>query len=79
MGGQAHVVLKMLEVVTNQLGDDSILFCRLQLQFHHLRPRRAELLLQGLNTTQLFGLHDHRIVRMVHCIIRLQVKSVDRQ
>ena len=71
MGGQAHVVLKMFEVVTNQLGDDSILFRRLQLQFRHLRPRRAELLFQGLDMSKLFGLHDHCIVRMVHCVIRL--------
>ena len=79
MGSQTHVVLKMFEVVTDQLSDDSVLLRRLCLQFHHLHPQRAELLLKGLDTTKLFGLHDHHIVRAVHCIIRLEVKSVDRQ
>ena len=79
VGGQAHVVLKMFEIVTDQLGDDLVLFCRLQLQFHHLRPRRVELLFQGLDMTKLLSLHDHRIVRAVHHIIRLEVKSVGNQ
>ena len=72
MGGQAHVVLKMFEVVTDQLGDDPILLRRFHLQFRHLRPRRAELLLKGLDTTKLFGLHDHRVVCTVHRVVRLQ-------
>ena len=62
MGGQVHVVLKVFEVVTNQLSDDLILLL-------HLLLEGAELLLQGLNTTKLFGLHDHRIVRAVHRVI----------
>ena len=70
MGGQAHVVLKMFEVVTHELCDDSILLC-------NLLPERAELLFQGLDMTKLFSLHDHRIVRAVHHVIRLEVKSVD--
>ena len=64
--------------VLYKLCDDTILFRRLLLQFYHLRLRRAELLLQGLDTTELFGLHDHCIVRVVHRVIRLKVKSVDR-
>ena len=69
----------MFKVVTHELCDDSILFCHLQLQFRHPHPRRLEFLLQGLDTSKLFSLHDHRIVRAVHRIIRLQVKSVDCQ
>ena len=79
MGSQAHVVLKMVKVVTYQLGNDLILFHHLLLQFCHLRPWRAELLLKGLNLTKLFGLHDHHIVRVMHRIIRLEKEgqSVD--
>ena len=71
MGGQTHVVLKVLEVVTHKLSDDSILL--LDLLFEG-----AELLLQGLDATKLLSLHDHCIVRVVHRVIRLEVKSVDR-
>ena len=75
---ELHVVLEMVEVVTNQLGDDSVLFRHLLLHFCHLRPRRVELLLQGLDPTELFSLHDHRIVCVVHHIIGLEkVKSVN--
>ena len=74
-----HVVLKMVEVVTHELCDDPILLRQLLLQFCHLCPGRVELLLQGLDLTELFSLHDHRIVCMVHRIIGLKgkVKSVD--
>ena len=65
VGSQAHVVLEMFEVVTHKLCDDSILL-------RHLLPERVELLFQGLNTSKLFGLHDHRIVCTVHHIIRLE-------
>ena len=72
MSSQPHVVLEMVEVVTDQLGDDAILFCHLLLHLHHLRPGRAELLLQGLDLTELFSLHDHHIVRVVYCVLSLQ-------
>ena len=65
MGSQVHVVLKVFEVVTHELCDDSILFLDLLLE-------GAELLLQGLNTTKLFGLHDHHIVRAVHHVVQLE-------
>ena len=65
----------MVKVLINQLGDDVILFRHLLLHFYHLRPRRLELLLQGLNLTKLLGLHDHRIVRVVHHIIGLEERS----
>ena len=55
MSGQPHVILEVVEVVTDQLGDDPILFRHLLLHFHHLRLRRAELLLQGLNLTDTGG------------------------
>ena len=61
--------------VTHELCDDLILFHHLLLQFCHLRPGRAELLLQGLDPTKLLDLHDHCIVRMVHCIVRLERRS----
>ena len=77
VGGQVHVVLKMVKVVTHELYDDPILFHHLLLQFYHFCPRRLELLLQGLDMTKLLGLHDHHIVHTVHHIIRLEVKSVD--
>ena len=75
MSGQPHVVLEMVEVVTNQLGDDLILFGHLPLHLYHLRLRRSELLLQGFNPTKLFSLHNHRIVRVVHRVIGLR-KSI---
>ena len=72
VGGQVHVVLKMFKVVTHELCDDPILL-------HHFLLEGSELLLQGLDTTKLLGLHDHCIVRVVHCIVGLEkkVKSVD--
>ena len=55
--------------LTPSVGDDTVLFRHLLLHLDHLCPGRAELLLQGLNTTKLFGLHDHRIVRAVHHVV----------
>ena len=77
MSGQAHVVLEMVEIVTNQLSDDSVLFHHLLLQIHCFTPGRAELLFQGLDPTKLLGLHDHRIVRAVHRVIGLD-KTIDQ-
>ena len=65
VGGQAHVVLKMFKVVTHELCDDPILLLYLCLE-------GAELLLQDLDPTKLFGLHDHRIVCMVHYVVGLR-------
>ena len=48
----------MFKVVTHKLCDDSILLLHL-------------LLLQGLDMTELFSLHDHRIVHAVHRVIML--------
>ena len=75
MSGQPHVVLEMVEVVTNQLGDDAILFGHLLLHLDHLCLRRLELLFQGLNPTKLLGLHDHRVVRTVHRVVGLEERS----
>ena len=66
----------MVEVVTHQGGDDVVLFCQLVLQFLHMTLGGVELLLQGLNPSQLFGLHDHHIVHTVHSIFSL-LKSVN--
>ena len=55
MGSQTHVVLKVFEVITHKLSNDTILLLYLLLE-------GVELLLQGLNSTELFSLHDHRIV-----------------
>ena len=71
MGGQTHVVLKVLEVVTHKLSDDSILL--LDLLFEG-----AELLLQGLDATKLLSLHDHCVVRAVHRIFGLQGKTISK-
>ena len=76
VSGQPHVVLKVVEVVTDQLGDDAILFHHLLLHLHHLRLGRAELLLQDLDPSELFSLHDHRVVQAVHRVIGL--KKVDQ-
>ena len=75
VSGQLHVVLEVVKIVTNQLGNDSILFHHLLLHLYHLRPRRAELLFQGLNPTELFGLHDHRVICMVHRVVGLERRS----
>ena len=75
MGSQAHVVLKMVKVVTHKLHDNPVLFRHLLLQFHHFCPGRVELLLQGFDPTELFGLHNHCVVCTVHCIIRLRIRS----
>ena len=67
-----HVVLEVVEVVTDQLGDDPILLGHLLLHLHHLRPRRMELFFQGLDPTKLFGLHNHHVVRTVHRVVGLE-------
>ena len=75
MHSQAHVVLEVVEVVTHQVGDDAILLHQLLLQLSNMTLRGMELLLQGLNPSQLLGLHDHHIVHTVHPIFGL-LKSV---
>ena len=75
MSGQPHVVLEMVEVVTDQLSDDSILFRHLLLQLNYFCLGSLELLFQDLNPTKLLSLHDHHIVRAVHCIVRLEERS----
>ena len=75
MRSQVHVVLEVVEVVTHQVGDDAILLHQLLLQLSNTTLGGMELLLQGLNPSQLLGLHDHRIVHAVHPIFGL-LKSV---
>ena len=71
MGGEPHVVLKVIKVVTHQLSDDAILLDQFMLQILDMTLSRVELLLQGLNTAKLFCLHDHCIVHKVHPILSL--------
>ena len=77
MSGQAYVVLEVVEIVTDQLGDDPVLFHHLLLQVRYFAPGRAELLLQGLDPTKLLGLHDQHVVRTVHSVLGLE-KKVDQ-
>ena len=74
VSGQTHVVLEVVEIVTNQLGDDPVLFHHLLLQICYFTLGRAELLFLGLDPTKLLGLHDHRIVRAVHHVLSLKRK-----
>ena len=74
MCGQVHVVLEVLEVVTHQVGDDVVLLCQLVLQILNSTLGGVELLLQGLDSSQLFGLHNHHIVHVVHSIFSLKEK-----
>ena len=61
-----HGVLKVLEVVTHQVGNDTILFHQLVLQLLIMTLQGKELLLEGLDPAKLFGLHDHHVVSVVH-------------
>ena len=72
MGCEPHVVLKVIEVVTHEVGNDMILLCQLVLQLLILTLKVMELLLKSLDLAELFSLHDHRIVHMVHRVIRLE-------
>ena len=72
MGSQPHVVLEVFEVVTHQIGNDVILLSQLILQILITTLQGMELLLEGLDLTKLFGLHDHHIVCMVHPIFGLE-------
>ena len=71
MGSQTHVVLEVFKVVTHEVGDGMILFLQFVLQYLVATLQGKELLLEGLNTSKLFGLHDHRIVYAVHPIFSL--------
>ena len=71
MGSKVHVVLKMFKVVTHQVSDDTILLSQLVLQILIVTLQGMELLLEGLNSTKLFGLYDHCIVCAVHPILSL--------
>ena len=55
MSGQAHVVLEMVEIVTDQLGDDPVLLRHFLLHLNHLCPGRAELLLQGVEQAVVYS------------------------
>ena len=70
-----HVVLEVFEVVTHQVGDDAVLLCQLVLQLLDTTLGGMELLLKSLDSSQLFGLHNHHIVHTVHSIFSL-LKSV---
>ena len=71
MGGQTHVVLKVFKVVTHEVCDDAILLLQLVLQLLVTTLQGKELLLEGLNSSKLLGLHDHCIVRAVHPVFSL--------
>ena len=66
-----HIVLKVFEVGTHEVCDDAILFLQLALQFLITTLQGKELLLEGLNLSKLFGLHNHHIVHVVHPIFSL--------
>ena len=57
-----HVVLKMVEVVTHEVRDDTILVLQLVLQILITTLQGSELLLEGLNPSKLLSLYDHRII-----------------
>ena len=76
MCSQVHVVLEVFEVVTHQVGDDAVLLCQLVLQLLDTTLGGMELLLKSLDSSQLFGLHNHHIVHTVHRVIRLKRLSV---
>ena len=59
MSSQLHVVLEMFKIVTNQLGDDTILFCNLIYKDLDLIPK-------VLNLSKLGHLDNHDVVGTTH-------------
>ena len=71
VGSELHIVLEVFKVVTHQLCNNAILFRQLVLQILDTTLSRVELLLQGLDPTQLFSLHDHHVVCVVYPVFSL--------
>ena len=69
------IILKVLEVVTHQVGNDVVLLGQLVLQFLIVTLQGMELLLEDLDPAKLFSLHDHRIVCTAHPILSLSRKN----
>ena len=71
MGGKVHVGLEVIEVVTHQVGNDTVLFGQLVFKILDTPIKSMDLLFQDLDLSKLRSLHDHHIVHMVHRIVHL--------
>ena len=71
MHSEPHVVLEVFEIVTHQVGDDTVLLLQLVLQVLITTLKAMEPLLKSLDPAELFSLHDHYIVHVAHPILSL--------